>query len=111
MSKRIIASVLASTGLLLMPFVVLAQPPGSLSIPLTTFVANVAILIFDILWIVAATYVTIMFVIAGFKFSTAQGNMEKVKEARNAVIYGLVGTIVVILAWSMVAVIRTQLGV
>jgi len=109
MNKKIANfSVLAT--LLITPFAAFAQP-GVLNIPLTTLVADIAVVIFNILWTVAVAFVTVMFVIAGFKFATAQGNIEKVKEARNAVIWGLVGTLVVVLAWSMVSVIRFQVGV
>lgn len=98
--------------LLLLPVFVLAQvPPGSLSISLVALVSNIVIIILNILWIVATAFTIIMFVLAGFKFITAQGEMEKVKEARNAVVWGVVGAAVIVLAWSIIEVVRVQIGV
>ena len=96
--------------LLATPLVAFAQPgqyPGDL-----IGVANYIISVFlSLLWIIAAAFVVIMFVIAGFKFLTAQGEQSKVAEARQAVIWGLVGVVVIVLAWSVVAFISRQFGV
>lgn len=49
--------------------------------------------------------------IAGFLFITAQGDAEKVKTARNIVIYSLVGIIVGGLAYALVNIVKTMLGI
>ena len=95
---------------LFLPLFVFAQP-GSLSLPLTTVVANIVLIILNVLWIISIVFTVIMFVIAGFKFMTAQGDISKVIEARNAVVWGTAGVIVIILAWSIVSIMRTQIGV
>jgi len=47
----------------------------------------------------------IMFVVAGVLFLSAQGEPEKLKQARAAVIWGVAGVIVGILAFSIIAVV------
>ena len=106
--KLIIFSAL--TILFISPIIVMAVP-GVFSGTLEGAVANVLITVENILWSVAVAYIIIMFVVAGFKFLTAQGDISKVAEARNAVIWGLVGATVILLAWSIVAIVARQLGV
>ncbi len=111
MNKKLI--VLNSLALLIaLPVSVLAFNPGP--IPATNASINVNDIIdviFSILWPIAVAFFIIMFVIAGFMFATAQGDAEKVKTARNFVVYGVVGVIVALLAFSIVFIIRNQLGV
>ena len=109
MSKKL-AIVVTLTVLLSFPVTSFAQP-GSLNIPLTVVASNIAGIILEILWSVAVAFIIVMFILAGFKFLTAQGDLSKVAEARQAVIWGLVGVAVVILAWSVILVIRNQIGV
>ena len=47
----------------------------------------------------------ICFLIAGVLFLTAQGDAEKIKTARSAVIWGFVGVIIGIIAFSIIAII------
>jgi heme/copper-type cytochrome/quinol oxidase subunit 2 len=102
-----------SFGALALPVIVSAQvvPPGQIPGDVLTIVLNIAILIFSVLWVVAATFVVVMFVIAGFKYLTAQGDASKVSDANKAVIWGAAGVVVILLAWSITGVLRTQLGV
>ncbi len=67
--------------------------------------------VLNILWIIAMAFVIIMFVLAGFKFLTAQGDPGKVAEARQSVIWGIAGAVVIVLAWSIIAIVKTQLNV
>lgn len=108
MNKKI-KYILFFVGVLLPGFVLAA--PGLFIGNLTDLADNVATLVKNILWTIAIVFVIVMFVIAGFKFLTAQGNSQKVAEARNAVLWGLVGVVVIILAWSIVTIVSTQLGV
>ena len=79
--------------------------------PFSGDVNSIIITLFNIFWPIAAAFVVIMFVIAGFKFLTAQGEASKVNEARQAVIWGVVGVAVILLAWSIISIVSTQLGV
>jgi hypothetical protein len=47
----------------------------------------------------------ISFVIAGILFLTANGEPEKIKTARSAVIWGIAGVVVGILAFSIIAIV------
>lgn len=85
--------------------------PGIINQPITVVVANVFGAALTVVWIVAAAVVIIAFVVAGFKFLTAQGDPGHLGQARQAVIWGLVGTLIIILAWSMLAFVRNQIGV
>ena|SRR3989344_1915168 len=107
--NRKITYILLFASILLPGFVLAA--PGLFTGNLTDLADNIATLIKNILWTIAIVFVIVMFVIAGFKFLTAQGNSQQVAEARNAVIWGLVGVVVIILAWSVVTIVSTQLGV
>lgn len=103
----------SSTIVLLLPAVALAQNfnvPGVLNTTLLNTVIDVFGTALQVLWVVAMAVVIVMFVIAGFKFLTGQGDPGKMTEARQAVVWGLVGTAVIILAWSIVTIIRRELG-
>jgi hypothetical protein len=66
--------------------------------------------IINIVWIVFTVIAVIAFLIAGILFMTAMGDPEKIKNARNALIWGVVGVIVGILAFSIVQIIKASLG-
>lgn len=66
--------------------------------------------ILTVMWPVVVTVVVIFFVLAGFKFLTAQGNPEELKIARRFLIWGVVGVIVIILSFSILISIRITLG-
>ena len=97
--------------LLTAPVVILAQPPGPFAGTPVTLVANIIGLVGSILWSISIAFVVVMFTLAGFKFLTAQGEPQKISEARTAVIWGTVGVAVIVLAWSMVSLLRAQFGV
>ena len=52
----------------------------------------------------------IMIIIAGIKFMVAGGDEEKRKNARNSLIFSLIGVVVVILAQNFVTVIKNFFG-
>jgi hypothetical protein len=57
------------------------------------------------IWIIFATLAILMFVFAGFLFLVAQGQPEKLKTAKSAFIWGIVGAVIAILAYTIRAVI------
>jgi len=113
MNKKLILPLLAI--LLILPSVVLGQfpvmPPLTSGVNLFSLIVVISTIILNATWMISVTFVIIMFVIAGFKFLTAQGDPNKVGEARNAVIWGIGGVIVVILAYSILVVMRVTLGI
>lgn len=65
--------------------------------------------IFGLIWPIFAGFAVIMFVVAGFLFLTAQGDAAKLKDARNAVVFGAVGVGVGLLAFSIPLIIQKLL--
>jgi len=109
MNKKLIVPV-ASAALLALPLSILAFNPGPVpnTVPSLT-VGQIIDAIFSILWPIAVAFFIIMFVVAGFLFATAQGDPEKVSQARSSVIWGTAGVVVALLAWSIVFVVRNLL--
>jgi len=67
-------------------------------------------LIFNFVWPIVVAVVIVLFILAGFIFLTAQGEPNKVAQARLAVVWGIVGVAVIILAYSIISIVRTQLN-
>ncbi len=76
-------------------------------ISLATFLDNLE----TVTWVVFVFIVVMCFIIAGVIFLTAQGDPAKVKAARSAVLWGIIGVLVGILAFSAELIMRTALGV
>ncbi len=94
--------------LLLLPVVVLANPP----MPARGGITDIGVVIgniIDVIWKIFVGGAVIAFIFAGFEFLTAQGEASKLTLARNAVIYGIVGIIVAILGFSMVMFIQSTI--
>ena len=109
MNKKIIASTV--TVLLTLPAVMLAFDPGTVPNAAPGLTINTLVdIIFSILWPVAVAFFIIMFVIAAFQFFTAQGDPGKVGSARQFVIWGIVGVVIALLAWSIPFIVRNTIG-
>lgn len=65
----------------------------------------------DILWVVAVGIIIIVFVWAGIQFLMTKGDPGKIGEARSTLIWGLIGTAVIMLAWSIGNFVKFILGV
>lgn len=61
----------------------------------------------DIAWPTLAGIVIVMFMYAGIMFATAEGEPEKIRKARAAVIWAVVGMILGILAYSIPTIINS----
>lgn len=61
----------------------------------------------NLLWQIVAIIALVLFVIAGIQFMTAQGDPTKVASARLFVLWGVVGIVVAILAYSIVTIAGT----
>ncbi len=110
MNKKLIA-ISATAVLLAMPLVSLAFTPGN--IPNAVPSLNISTLIdviFSIIWPVVVAFAIIMFILAAFMFFNAQGDPEKVASARNAVLWGVVGMVVALLAFSIPFIVRNTIG-
>jgi len=104
MNKKLVA--LSTLAALIMPMMAVAAInlpalPAFSSINLNTVINNV----FNIVWIFTAAAIVILFVVIGFMFLTAEGDPTKVALARRAVIWGAVGVVVILLSFSIIALV------
>jgi len=90
---------------LLIPVLVFAQPGVYI-----TSLTQVVNFIQRALWVIFGGLSVVAFVIAGMLFLFAQGDPEKVKVARTAFIWGVVGVVVGILAYSILAIVTTVMS-
>lgn len=72
---------------------------------LTQFILTVL----GIMWKVFVGIAIVFFVLAGIMFLTAMGEPAKITQAKQFVIWGVVGVVVAILAYSIVAIIGNAL--
>lgn len=105
MSKKIILG-LALACAVVLPIAVLAQagPPqvGSLQ--------EIIDKILSAVWIVFTAIAVIALVVAGVLFLTAAGNPEKIAAARSALVWGVAGVVVGIVAYSIIAIVASIIG-
>lgn len=103
MNKKITLSLILAS-VLAVPFFASAQPPVTIG-SISQVISKLEVA----LWTVFGGLAVVMFVIAGILFLTAQGDPEKVKNARNAFIWGVVGIVVGIMAYSIIAIVSSML--
>jgi hypothetical protein len=100
-----IALTLISIGAVVLPVLALAQIGGAPP-TITTDLTGLGNKIANAVWIVFTIIAVICFVIAGILFLTAQGNPEKIQAARSAFLWGIVGVVVGILAFTIITVVK-----
>ena len=105
---------LSSVAVSILTFPVLAfaidanNPPGTASIDsLPTLITQIQ----TIMWMIFGAIAVIMFVVAGILFLTSQGKPESIQTARSALIWGVAGVVVGILAYSILTIIGSALNV
>ncbi len=64
----------------------------------------------DFIFWVAAAIVPLMIIIAAFYFITSAGNPDKVKTAKDIILYTIIGFTIVLLAKGIVSVIKQIIG-
>jgi hypothetical protein len=104
MNKKVLSSVIL--GILIFPLAGSAQLEqyGTGAPPISDW-HNIVTGIEEATGLIFGAIAVICFVIAGVLFLTAQGAPEKLKEAKSAVIWGVVGVIVGIVAFSIIAIV------
>lgn len=105
MNKRLLF-IYSSVVLLATPLVIFALPAAN---PFA--IDNFLLAILNLMWAVFATFAVISFIIAGIIFLSAQGEPGKVNQARQAVIWGVVGVGVALLSASIPGIMSLYLGV
>lgn len=84
----------------------IGQGPDTMA-KIVTMIENVAKWFTIVILMVAI----IMLLYAGLLWMTAGGDEEKIKSARTTFIYALVGIFTAILAWTIVSVVKSVIGV
>lgn len=64
----------------------------------------------SIVTIIAIALVPLMFTWAGFKFVTAQGEPEKIKQAKNIMLYTVIGLAIVLFSRAIISLVKGVLG-
>jgi phosphoglycerol transferase MdoB-like AlkP superfamily enzyme len=101
MNKKTLALTLL-VGLLVVPTLAFAQPSGEIS-----SIDDLYDMISTTAWTVLGIVVLVAFIYAAILFLTAGGQPEKISAARNAFLWGVVGVVVGILAWSILKVVES----
>lgn len=106
-----IALSLATAAVALLPVMALAQtiggnPPSNFAPDLTTL----GTIIVNQVWVAFTILAVVCFVIAGILFLTSGGDPDKVKNARNAFLWGVAGIVVGVVAYTIIAIVRGALG-
>ncbi len=110
MNKKLFT--LSSVGLLILPLIAMADiNAGAAPIPNPGIqVEQLINILLNFIWPLFMGFAVLMFLVAGFEFLTAQGDPTKVAAARQAVLWGVVGVAMGVLAFSLPFVVRTTLG-
>ncbi len=87
------------------------NPQGPLTESLSEQIQWIIDSIFSFIWPIFSAFAILMFIIAGFMFLTANGDPSKTSSAKKALIWGIVGVTVGILAFSIPFIINGLLGV
>ncbi len=115
--KRLTQKLLA-VSLLLTPTAVFAATPGLGSNPLplpsnlpaqTSFLALLSYIINFFLGLVGAIAV-LMLIWGGFRYLTSSGKSDATKDAKNTIIYAIVGIIIILLSYAIVTTVTTSLA-
>jgi thiamine transporter ThiT len=99
--KKIISGLIL-TSLLLAPIVVFGKQTGVVETAPTRNIFPVLDRIVDIVFTVLLIFAALMLIVAAYQFVTAGGDASKVSEARNKVMYALIGVIIAFLARGLV---------
>ena len=109
MNKKLIIA-LSTVALLTMPLAAMAFNAGSTPNSVTLSVTQIINIVLDFIWPIFAGFAVIMFLVAAFMFLTSSGDATKVATARQAVLWGVVGVVVGLIAFSIPLIVRTTLG-
>ena len=110
MNTKKIGLNLMVAGLTVLPFISLAATiPGEPTAG-SYSVGGIVSAIIDKVWVVFAGIALILFIWAGVRFLTAGGDPEKIQEARQAALWGVVGVVVMVLAFSIFSIANNILA-
>ena len=67
-------------------------------------------LILNAVYVIVGMVAVIMIILGGISYATSQGDASKVKKGKDTILYGIIGLIVVLLAFAITNFVLTQLG-
>ena len=70
-------------------------------------ITDLLIAILNVVLIVAMPIIVLYLIYAGFLYVTAQGKPEKIQEATRALLYGVIGGVVIVGAFAILAIVRS----
>jgi hypothetical protein len=83
----------------------------SLSNPLSfSSVTSLLEAILNVVVIISIPIVVLFLILAGFHYVTAQGNPEKIKDASKALLYGVIGGVVILGASAILAIVENTVN-
>jgi len=93
------------------PVAVFAFSAGNVPNSVTTLTINQLIdIMFSVIWPIAVAIIIFSGVVVGFMFMSAAGDPKKIEQARLAAIGVVLVTVVILLAFSIVFIVRNTLG-
>jgi|SRR3989344_6106260 len=96
---------------LFLPVVVFAYNFGTVPVAPAGFgIVNIANIVINAVWVTASAFFIIMFLVASFRFFTAGGDQSKLQQARMSLVWGVVGVVVALVAYSITFIIRDFFG-
>lgn len=101
---------LLAIELLISPLAVFAQEPGVRLGATQPNVVGIMSGIITIFWQFFAGMSVVMFIVAGILFLLSSGDPGKVKTAKDAFLWGVVGIVVAIIAFSILSIVRRAIG-
>ncbi len=111
--KKAVSALTITTSSLLLPRMALAQIINEGQIPDTVKGPTVAELVSNvvgILFFVVGAASVIVLIVAGIMFVVSAGNEKTTKQAKDAILYAIVGIIISVAAFAITNFINTQLG-
>jgi len=66
--------------------------------------------ILNMVIVISIPFVMLFIIYAGFKYVTAQGNPEKLQEANRALIYGVIGGVIIIGAVAILQIVQNTVN-
>lgn len=101
------------TFLLILSFLIPLTVRGQITIPNPLEAETIEELIdniIDFIFLISLAIAPIMILVAGFLFLTAGGNPQKVSQAKNLILYTVIGLAIILLAKGLIAVLKSVLG-
>lgn len=71
-----------------------------------TSTTDLFVAVLNILMIISTPIVVFFIILAGFKYVTARGNPQQIEEASKALLYGVIGGVVILASTAILAIIK-----